>query len=141
MTQAALSPKPTSAVLLSLVGGTITLTVESIGVTSVALGFLGFGGLIPLAREAIVVLFIIGLASSLVIFYGAVMMNSSDRSRVRKGSLLVLAFTAAAAPFSLYGLFVGGLLCTIGGLKGLFWKPPTMPVKGATPARPDARRP
>ncbi|MCP8308113.1 MAG: DUF4064 domain-containing protein [archaeon] len=54
--------------------------------------------------------------------YGALLMNSSDLSRVRTGSTLVLIASILAFPV-VWGFIVGSLLMFIGSILGLTWQP------------------
>ena len=54
--------------------------------------------------------------------YGALLMNSSDLSRVRTGSTLVLIASILAFPV-MWGFIIGSLLMFIGSTLGLTWQP------------------
>jgi len=54
--------------------------------------------------------------------YGALFMNSSDLSRVRTGSTLVLIASILAFPV-MWGFIIGSLLMFIGSILGLTWQP------------------
>ena len=75
----------------------------------------------------------IGLISGALMVVGAVLMRSTDRSRVRTGSVLVLIFTLVGLLFTAGGLIVGFILGIAGSIMGLVWKPhekaaPTVPA-------------
>ncbi len=55
---------------------------------------------------------------------GALWMNTSDLSRLRTGSTLVLVASVIASP-TMFGFMVGSLLMLIGGILGLTWQPAT----------------
>ncbi|HEY4822960.1 MAG TPA: hypothetical protein VIH83_04665 [Candidatus Bathyarchaeia archaeon] len=55
---------------------------------------------------------------------GALWMNTSDLSRLRTGSTLVLIASVIAFP-TMFGFMVGSLLMLIGGILGLTWQPAT----------------
>ncbi|MCP8309450.1 MAG: hypothetical protein H3Z54_12295 [archaeon] len=54
--------------------------------------------------------------------YGALLMNSSNLSRVRTGSTLVLIASILAFPV-MWGFIIGSLLMFIGSILGLTWQP------------------
>ena len=131
-----MAERPTAAFVLSLVGGVFYIlggafiaflaTVVGSLASLVGAGYLGLG---------IVGLGTIGLVSGIVILVGAVMMNSSDKSKVRTGSILVLVFTLVGAAFTIGGFFIGFILALIGAILGLTWKPSaTMPPPPSPPA-------
>ena len=64
-----------------------------------------------------------GIISGIIIVVGAVMMNSSMRSRVRTGAILVLILTIIGAFFTVGGFVIGFILALIGSILGLTWKP------------------
>ena len=66
---------------------------------------------------AILALVIAGLS-----IYGALSMNSSNPSRVRTGSTLVLIVSLVAFP-TMWGFMIGSLLMFIGSIMGLIWYP------------------
>src|SRR2546428_11737954 len=71
---------------------------------------------------------------------GAVLMRSTDRSRVRTGSVLVLIFTLVGLLITAGGLIVGFILGMAGSIMGLVWKPhekptPTVPALPRFPTR------
>ena len=70
----------------------------------------------------------VGLVCGIIIIVGAVMMNSSDKSRVRTGAIIVLVLTIIGALFTVGGFVIGGILAFVGSILGLTWKPTaTMP--------------
>ncbi|MGQ9468641.1 MAG: hypothetical protein ACUVTD_02255 [Nitrososphaerales archaeon] len=54
--------------------------------------------------------------------YGAFLINSSNLSRVRTGSTLVLIASILAFPV-MWGFIIGSLLMFIGSILGLTWQP------------------
>ena len=119
--------KPTAAFVLSLIGavlyllvGTILAAVSSLigGVADMA-GYAGIG-------LGIAALGAVGLLSGVVMIIGSIMMNSSEKGRVRNGSIIVLIFTIVGALFTLGGFGIGFILALIGSILGLTWKPSTV---------------
>jgi len=120
-----LSEKPTAAFALSLVGaifiilgGLFSAVIGTmVGGAVGMMGFEWFGGLI-------IVLGILGLVFGILTLVGAIMINTGEKDKVRTGSIIVLVF-------SILSLFVGGtggfiigfILCLIGSILGLTWKP------------------
>ncbi len=116
--------KPTAAFVLSLVGGIFYLFVGLVvaaasaligGIASLA-GYASYGGAIAAVGG-------IGLVCGILIVVGAVMMNSSSRSRVRLAAVIVLVFTLVGAIFTVGGLVIGFILALIGSILGLTWNP------------------
>lgn len=60
---------------------------------------------------------------------GVLWMNTTDLSRVRTGSTLVLIASIIAFP-TMFGFFLGSLLMLIGGILGLTWQPAVTKVGG-----------
>lgn len=120
-----MSEKPTAAFALSLVGaifiilgGLFSAVIGTmVGGAVGMMGFEWFGGLI-------IVLGILGLVFGILTLVGAIMINTGEKDKVRTGSIIVLVF-------SILSLFVGGtggfiigfILCLIGSILGLTWKP------------------
>lgn len=66
----------------------------------------------------------IGLAAlgiGIVMLVGAFMINSEDKSRVMTGSILVLVLVIIG--FVGGGFYIGSILCIVGSILGLTWKP------------------
>jgi hypothetical protein len=119
-----MAEKPTAAFVLSLIGGIFVIigglvtaaiaaivgsAFDIIGMGSYGLGFALLGAL--------------GLVWGIIILLGAVMMNSTDKSRVRTGSIIVLVFSIISWFGSFGGFFLGFLLALIGSILGLTWNP------------------
>jgi len=121
--------KPTAAFILSLVGGIFYL-LAGIVIAAIA-AFIG--ALASFASMGAVGLGVaaggaVGLVCGIIIIIGAVMMNSSDKSRVRTGAIIVLVLTIIGALFTVGGFVIGGILAFVGSILGLTWKPTaTMP--------------
>jgi len=125
--------RPTSALVCSLAGGIVTLLSSIISIngwlalsSSVGSTFsFSSPGLGEVSSGEALILFAVGAVCGVVIMAGAVLQYSSEKQRVRRGSLLVLGATIIAAPATFFGLIFGGLLSVIGGGLGLSWKPPS----------------
>ncbi|MEM2488164.1 MAG: hypothetical protein QXR44_06185 [Thermoproteota archaeon] len=59
----------------------------------------------------------------ILMFIGAVIMNSTSKSRIKRGSILVIIFSIIAIFFG-GGFYIGTVLGIIGGIFGLLWKSP-----------------
>ncbi|MEM1583633.1 MAG: hypothetical protein QXF28_03445 [Nitrososphaerota archaeon] len=116
--------RPTAAFVLSLIGG-ILILLGSI-VTAIFAGIFGgammivpfLGGLGAL----VIAMGILGIIFGIIILIGAIMVNSSNPSRVRTGSIIVLVFSILSL-LSGGGFIVGFILALIGSILGLVWKP------------------
>lgn len=117
-----MAEKPTAAFVLSLIGAIFYILAALVIVAAIST----FGFLIPFAGIAVVFVGGLGLISGVVMIVGAAMMNSSDKGRVRTGSILVLVFCLIGAIFTAGGFFIGFILALIGSILGLVWKPPVM---------------
>lgn len=121
-----LGERPTTAFILSLVGGIfivigglVAAIISAIigEVIDVIPGLGWLGGLV-------IVLGVLGLVFGIIVIVGAIMINSGVPEKVKTGSIIVLVF-------SILSLFVGGtggfvigfILGLIGGILGLTWKP------------------
>lgn len=118
--------KPTAAFVLSLIGA-IFILLGGLAMLAIAsamnsvfaeLGMGDFG----IGFEAVGAM---GVIWGIITLIGAIMMNSTDKSRVRIGSILVLIFSIISWFGSLGGLILGFLLGLIGAILGLTWNPPT----------------
>ncbi len=132
-----MADRPTAAFVLSLIGGILYLLI---GIVIAALAAV-IGGLASIAGYgaaglAVVAVGGIGLVCGIVIIIGAVMMNSSNRSRVRVASVIVLVFTIIGAIFTLGGLVIGFILALIGSILGLTWKPTASMVSAPPQTQP-----
>jgi hypothetical protein len=116
--------KPTAAFVLSLIGAIFYILV-GIGVAALAAVFGSIVGIAGAGAFGLGVALVgaIGLVSGIVMIIGAAMMYSSDQSRVRTGSVLVLVFTIVGAIFTFGGAVIGFILALIGSILGLTWKP------------------
>jgi hypothetical protein len=123
-----MAEKPTAAFILSLLGGIFYLLV-GIGLAAISSVF----AFVPMAGLAIAAIAGIGLLSGILMIVGAVMMNTSNKSRVRTGSILVLVFTLVGAIFTAGGAVIGFILALIGSILGLTWNPSTPMAPPPTP--------
>ena len=135
-----MTERPTSAFVCSLVGGLIGLLYSIVLTNSwfymysnsgttfnysvwYLLGSLNFTAVQALA------LFAIGVVCGFLTIFGAVLQYSGRKSRVKSGSIVVLAATVVAIPSTYFGMILGGILATYGGYIGVKWEPGS----GATP--------
>jgi zinc-ribbon domain len=121
-----MAERPTAAFILSLLGAIFYL-IGGLGVAAIA----SIALIIPIAGLAIFAIGLVGIVSGVIMLIGAAMMNSSDKGRVRTGSVLVLVFLLIGAIFTIGGLFIGFLLALIGSIIGLTWNPTTPPMQAA----------
>jgi hypothetical protein len=116
-----MSEKPTTAFILSLIGGILVLLG---GLVWAAVGtllafFTGFGYLLY-----------VFLLFGLIIIIGAIMINSNPSSAHTWGIVILIL-----GILSLIGIItaLGGLLAIIGGAFALSWKPPSRPPNPPPP--------
>jgi MFS family permease len=116
--------KPTAAFVLLLIGG-ILIVIGGFVVVAV-------GGLIPipLIGGLVAILGILGIVCGVLVIVGAVMVNSGEPGKVKTGSILGLIFGILSLFVAVGGFFIGFILCLVGGVLGLAWKPeaPTQPA-------------
>jgi hypothetical protein len=130
--------KPTTAFILSLIGGILIFlgTLYSIisdivlGSIFASLGFLGFP---PINIALVVALGLWGVVCGTLTVVGAVWIDSAEKHKVKKGSILVLVFSILSWIGANAGLVVGFVLGLVGAILGLTWKPP---IKEKPPAPP-----
>jgi hypothetical protein len=119
--------KPTTAFALSIIAG---LFIILGGIIPALLGSI-IGSLISLIPfinglgGLIVAVGMIGLIWGIIVFIGALMINSGDIGRVRIGSILVLIFSILSWFGASGGFVLGFLFGLIGGIMGLAWHPST----------------
>ncbi len=126
----AVANKPTAAMVLSIIGGIFYLLI---GIILVGLGAV-LGSFIGGLGIGVAAIGGIGLVSGIIIIVGAAIMNTSDKSKVRMGSILVLVFTLIGAVFTFGGVVIGFILALIGSVLGLTWNPSVQ--MGPPPAPP-----
>jgi hypothetical protein len=109
--------KPTAAFVLLLIGG-VLIVIGGIVVVAA-------GGLIPipLIGGLVAILGILGVVFGILVIVGAVMVNSGEPSKVKTGSILGLIFGILSLFVAGGGFFIGFILCLVGGVLGLAWKP------------------
>lgn len=113
---------PTAAFILSLIGAILILIN---GLVVVAIG--AAAALIPIVGGIIGgILALIGLGISIPVLIGAILMYSADKSRVTTGSIIVLVFSIISLIIG-GGFLVGFILCLVGSILGLVWKPTVSP--------------
>jgi hypothetical protein len=119
-----MTEKPTAAFVLSLIGAILILVnglwvavvFSTIGGIAFMLpGFESLGGLFLIIAVVAIILGILTLI-------GAVMMNTTNKDKVRTGSILVLIFSIISL-IGGGGFFIGFILCLVGSILGLTWKP------------------
>ncbi len=125
---------PVSAFQLSLIGGIITLAVTLLTINGWLSMYSSNGTNFGYSQWLLVAsldlsamdglaLLIVGVVSGILIVVGAVLQHSGGRSKVKWGSVLVLAGTVIGIPTTSFGWFFGGLLSVLGAAFGLGWKP------------------
>ncbi|MEM2273193.1 MAG: DUF6114 domain-containing protein, partial [Candidatus Bathyarchaeia archaeon] len=67
----------------------------------------------------------LGVVFGIIVIIGAVMINKTEPTSVRNGSILVIIFSILSLIFSGGGFVIGFILGLIGGILGLIWKPPS----------------
>lgn len=131
-----MTEKPTAAFALSLIGAIFILLggIATAAVASLVGGaLLGFGFDFGLG---FLIVGVLGLVWGIIALVGAIMMNSSDKSKVRTGSILVLVFSIISWFGAFGGFFIGFLLGLIGAILGLTWNPSTPSTPQAAPPTP-----
>jgi len=124
-----MADKPTTAFVLSLIGGIFIILgglvyMVVFSILGGLFSFLGFAGL----GIGLVALGALGLIWGILVIVGATMMNSGNPARVRTGSILVLIFSILSWFGAIGGFFLGFLLGLIGAILGLAWKPERPPM-------------
>ena len=82
-------------------------------------------GSIEFTAEEALVLFVIGAGCGILTVVGAALQSSGSRSRVRRGSILVLVATIIGSAPTDFGYLIGGLLSILGAALGISWEPET----------------
>jgi hypothetical protein len=115
-----------------LIGGIITLISGAISInswyvlystTGTAAFTYQFLFWFTFTAEEALVFFAIGIICGVSIIGGAVLQYSGDRSKAKRGSILILIATILGIPGTVFGMFVGGVLSLAGAYLGLVWKP------------------
>lgn len=129
----AVTEKPTAAFVLSLIGGIIILingvlfAVAAAIVGSLAAFFMPAFGALALAIA------VPGLIFGIIIIIGAALMHTTDPSKVKTGSILVLIFSILSIIIG-GGFIIGLILGVVGGALGLAWKPSAPSAPSPAPA-------
>ncbi|MGB9718314.1 MAG: hypothetical protein ACPL4E_07740 [Thermoproteota archaeon] len=128
-----MAEKPTAAFILSLIGAILIILNALIlafftTLVGVALGVFGraLGVFLPRLGSLVFLLGIGGIVIGIIVLVGAFMINSEDKSRVTTGSIIVLVFSIMSF-FIGGGFIIGFLLCIVGSILGLTWKPSAPP--------------
>ena len=123
--------RPSSAFALSLFGGIITLISALLSIGSwfsmyansgTTFTYNLLGDLLGFTAVEALGLFILGGLCGTLIIAGAFMQRSGQKSKVRSGSIMLLVAAVVAAPWTGFGLLIGGILSICGGYLGLTWK-------------------
>jgi hypothetical protein len=118
-----------AAFVFSLVGGAITVIfgpLVSLFYVTPAEAFLS--QVFPVGQSETGVLlfatlhYAAGAACGAMIIVGADLQYSGEKSKVERGSRLVMAFVLASGPFTYFGVGAGGTLALVGAVLGLGWK-------------------
>src|SRR5712692_2230264 len=126
-----MTERPTTAFILSLIGGIITLILGLLSINSWFSLHSTVGGgfnyelfnFVNMTAGAAILLFVLGAICGISIIIGAVLQYSGEKSRVRVGSILVLVASIVGIPSTFFGLIIGGILSVVGAALGLTWKP------------------
>lgn len=133
--------KPTTAFILSLIGGiliflgTLYFVISNVVLWSIfaSLGFLGFP---PINIALVVALSLWGVICGTLTVVGAILIDSGEIHKVKNGSILVLVFSILSWIGADAGLLVGFVLGLVGAILGLTWKPPIAEKPPAPPMPP-----
>jgi hypothetical protein len=117
-----LGEKPTAAFVLSLIGAIFILINGLVVAAMFAAGGALVGILLPGLGAMMIVLGALAIVFGIIVIIGAIMINSGERNKVRIGSVLVLIFSIISLVGG-GGFIIGFILCLIGSILGLVWKP------------------
>lgn len=117
-----LGEKPTAAFVLSLIGAIFILINGLLVATMFAAGGALVGILLPGLGAMMIILGALAIVFGIIVIIGAIMINSGERNKVRIGSVLVLIFSIISLVTG-GGFIIGFILCLIGSILGLVWKP------------------
>lgn len=114
--------KPTAAFVLSLIGA-IFILINGLAVAAMfAAGGALVGIFLPGLGAMMMILGALAIVFGIIAIIGAIMINSGERNKVRIGSVLVLIFSIISLVGG-GGFIIGFILCLIGSILGLVWKP------------------
>lgn len=123
-----MAEKPTAAFILSLIGA-ILILIDGLWV-AVAFSIIGGIGLMLPGLEwfggMFLIIAVLAIILGILTLIGAIMMNTSNRDKVRTGSILVLIFSIISL-IAGGGFIIGFILCLVGSILGLTWKPVEAP--------------
>jgi len=130
--------KPTAAFILALIGGVLIFlgTLSSFILNIVLINIfsrLGLPGTSPINIAPFVALGLWGAVCGTLTVAGALWINTGEKPKVKRGSILVLVFSILSWIGAEGGLVIGFILCLIGAILGLTWKPQ---IKEEPPALP-----
>jgi len=132
--------RPTTAFVLSLVGGVFILlgggmmsTIGSFGFGGM-MGFGGMGGLMGpgfdmMGWTGFGLFGILGLIFGAIVVISAIMLNSKPQEHATWGTLIVLFSVLSIFGGAMGGFGVGLILGLIGGVLALTWKPTETQIK------------
>lgn len=126
-----MTERPTTAFILSLIGGIITLILGLLSINTWFYMLSTVGGgfnyqlfvFVNMTAGAALLLFVLGAICGILIIIGSVLQYSGEKSRVRTGSILVLVASIVGIPSTFFGLVIGGVLSVAGATLGFTWKP------------------
>ena len=125
--------RPTTAFVLSLVGGVFILLSGGMMSTIGSFGFggmMGFGGMGGMMGWTGFGLFgILGLIFGVIVVISAIMLNSKPQEHATWGTLIVLFSVLSIFGGAMGGFGVGLILGLIGGVLALTWKPTETQIK------------
>jgi hypothetical protein len=125
--------RPTTAFVLSLVGGVFILLGGGMMSTIGSFGFggmMGFGGMGGMMGWTGFGLFgILGLIFGVIVVISAIMLNSKPQEHATWGTLIVLFSVLSIFGGAMGGFGVGLILGLIGGVLALTWKPTETQIK------------
>lgn len=117
-----MAEKPTAAFILSLIGAVLILIQGLIIAVFASIIGAAIGIFHPMFGGLVIIIGVAALSIGIIMLVGAFMINSEDKSRVMTGSILVLVL-AIIGFFVGGGFFIGSILCIVGSILGLTWKP------------------
>ncbi|MGQ9718806.1 MAG: DUF6114 domain-containing protein [Nitrososphaerales archaeon] len=131
-----MAEKPTAAFVLSLIGA-ILILIDGL---LIAIAFSMLGGLSFIIDSSfmmpglglewlggmLLILAVVAIILGVLTLIGAMMMNTTNKDKVRTGSILVLVFSIISL-IGGGGFIIGFILCLVGSILGLTWKPMEAP--------------
>ncbi|MGQ9469234.1 MAG: DUF6114 domain-containing protein [Nitrososphaerales archaeon] len=123
-----MAEKPTAAFVLSLIGAIIILIGAILTAALFAAGgalFFAIPGLEWLGTSFLIIA-VVQIIFGIIILIGAMWINSTDRGKIKNGSIIVLIFSIIGLLLGA-GFFIGPILGLVGGILGLTWKPTAAP--------------